>query len=166
MAVASTRWLIQDELRIQNSQCDNCILTTMILLQQLACICRIAAMISGNETIENIADLLSFAAEVMWWTVCACTQTQHKIQLDDRDCTGGGAYAGQGVTTQPPMPQPAPPYGTYPAPVQPGPPGYPPGPGYPTAGYGYQQPPPAGYQQPPPGYPAAQPPGYNPQMYR
>jgi hypothetical protein len=27
-SVASTRWLIQDELRIQTTQCDNCIIGT------------------------------------------------------------------------------------------------------------------------------------------
>lgn len=166
MSVASTRWILQDELRIQNSQCDNCLLTTMIVLQQLACICRITAMITGSSEIDNLADLISFIAEVLWWTVCACVQTQHKIQMDERDRVGGAAAAGYGATQQPPYPQPVAPYGTayppaggYTGHIQQGPPGYP------QAGY----PQPGGYpysQQPPAGYPTSQPPGYNPQMYR
>eukprot|EP00210_Caulerpa_lentillifera_P006906 g6603.t1 len=154
MAVSSTRWLIQDELRIQNSQCDNCILTTTFLLQQLACICRLAARVTGNDDIESIADMLSLIAEIVWWSVCACTQTQHKIQLDDRD---SARPVDAQPTFQPPMPPSSGPYDSYPPSVSPAhaPPG---GPGYPSGGYSYQP--------PSPGYPAAQPPGYNPQMYR
>ena len=38
-SVASTRWAIQDEMHLQNTQCDNCLIGTMIALQYLACIC-------------------------------------------------------------------------------------------------------------------------------
>ena len=94
--------MIQDELRIQNSTCDNCILATMLFLQQLACICQLAACITGDDTLGQIADLISLIADLVWWTVCACMQTQHKVQLDERDLTGAGA--GGMASNQPPLP--------------------------------------------------------------
>lgn len=41
-SVASTRWLIQDEMHIRNTQCDNCIIGTMIFFQYLSCICSVS----------------------------------------------------------------------------------------------------------------------------
>lgn len=146
-SVAVTRWMIQDEMRVQNSACDNCLLGTMLFMQQLACVCQVAACITGDESLAQLADLISFLAEVLWWSVCACLQTQHKMQLDERDRMGG---AGGGVVQAPthaPMPQPAPMYQSGPT-------------GYAQQGYG-------GSQYPPPGYPAVQQPyGGQQQMYR
>ncbi len=38
-SVASTRWMLQDEMRLQNTECDNCIIGTMFAAQYLACLC-------------------------------------------------------------------------------------------------------------------------------
>eukprot|EP01025_Chloroclados_australasicus_P033556 TRINITY_DN34265_c0_g1_i1.p1 TRINITY_DN34265_c0_g1~~TRINITY_DN34265_c0_g1_i1.p1 ORF type:complete len:285 (+),score=20.67 TRINITY_DN34265_c0_g1_i1:54-857(+) len=84
-SVAVTRFMIQDELGVQNTKCDNCLIATMIVLQQLACICQIIACISGSEEIGQLADLISCLADFMYCSVCACMQTQHKIQLEERD---------------------------------------------------------------------------------
>ncbi len=67
-SVASTRWMIQDELQVQTTKCDNCIIGTMIAFQYLACICNIAAMVSGNEDIAMLANLIDLAADILWCT--------------------------------------------------------------------------------------------------
>eukprot|EP00775_Hariotina_reticulata_P001270 gene1270-1610_t len=93
-SVASTRWMIQDELRIQNTECDNCIIGTMIAMQYLACCCSIAACLSGSDEINDLAQLLDCVADVLWCSVCACLQTQHKEELDVRDKGGLGPVPG------------------------------------------------------------------------
>ncbi|XP_076950534.1 uncharacterized protein LOC143623529 [Bidens hawaiensis] len=160
-SVASTRFLLQDEFNIQTTQCDNCIIGFMFCLQQLACIFSIVACIVGSEELSEASQLLNCLADLVYCTVCACMQTQHKVEMDKRD----GKFGPQPMAVPPVqqmsrIDQPYPPnvgYGQQPY-------GYPPAPppqahGYPPAGYppppqaqGY---PPAGY--PPQGYPA---PGY------
>eukprot|EP00898_Chlorokybus_atmophyticus_P002106 jgi/Chlat1/2897/Chrsp2S04660 len=101
-SVASTRFMIQDELRVQTTPCDNCLIGTMFALQQLACICSIVACISGNDEIAQLANCIDLISDVFWCTVCACMQTQHKLELDRRD----GKDAPQlGVMQPPPMQQ-------------------------------------------------------------
>ncbi|CAD7697166.1 unnamed protein product [Ostreobium quekettii] len=175
-SVAVTRWMIQDELHIQNTQCDNCIIGTMIFFQQLACICNIIACLTDNDEIELIAEVIDLIAELLWWTVCACMQTQHHVQLNDRDKNGGGGVQqvprANEIQGQVPPGYPAPqqqmganynpqgynPQGQpagYPQVQAPG--GYPPQQGYPPASYPPQQ----GY--PPASYPPQQ--GYPPASY-
>lgn len=149
LSVATTRWMIQDELHIQNTACDNCILATMLCLQQLACICNIIACLTQDSTIEALADAIDLLAEIVWWSVCACMLTQHKIQMDERDSGQRGPAPQQGAPPTPPQAAGYPPSG------QPG--GYPP-PG--QAGY----PPPGQTGYPPPGYPTQGTPAYQPQQ--
>lgn len=159
-SVASTRWMIQDELGIQNTQCDNCIIGTMIAMQYFACICSIAACLTGSDEINDLAQLLDCVADILWCTVCACMQTQHKEELDIRDNrggqAGGGGYGGPGQAPAVQMIQTGHQYPPQPAGYAQ--PGYP-QPGYPQPGYPSQ---PAGYPQQPAGYPQAQ----QQQMYR
>jgi hypothetical protein len=42
-------------------------------------------MISGNDEIEQIADILDCMSDLTYCTVCACMQTQHQEQLKTRD---------------------------------------------------------------------------------
>ncbi|RXH77044.1 hypothetical protein DVH24_019932 [Malus domestica] len=155
--VASTRFLLQDEFNIQTTQCDNCIIGFMFCLQQLACIFSIVAMIVGSEEISEASQLLNCLADLVYCTVCACMQTQHKIEMDKRD----GKFGPQPMAVpqfqqmsridqQVPPTVGYPPQPAYPAqPAYGQPYGYPPAPqaqGYPPAGY-----PPSGY--PPSGYP-------------
>ena len=84
-AVATSRFMIQDEQRVENTQCDNFIIGFMLCLNQLACIFRIAALISQQDEIEQIADILDCMADLTYCTVCACMQTQHQQQLKQRD---------------------------------------------------------------------------------
>ncbi|KAL6981989.1 hypothetical protein U1Q18_023607 [Sarracenia purpurea var. burkii] len=163
-SVASTRFMLQDEFNIQTTQCDNCIIGFMFCLQQLACIFSIIACISGMEELQEASQILSCLSDLVYCTVCACMQTQHKVEMDRRD-----GKLGPSVMAVPPVQQmsridqPVPPSVGYGAPPPYGqtygypPPqtqGYPPA-GYPPAGY-----PPAGY--PPAGYPPA---GYPPAGY-
>lgn len=178
-SVASTRFMIQDELRLETTKCDNCIIGTMIALQYLACILHIAACITGSDELASIANIVDCLADIAWCTVCACMQTQHKVEMDARDKNPGGMA--------PPLPAAAPPgvqmipmgqggavppagYGPPPPGYAAPPPGYAPQPGqYPPQGYAPQpgQYPPQGYNMPPPppppGYGAPQ--GYPPQGY-
>ena len=74
-AVATNRFMIQDEMRVENTQCDNFIIGFMLCLNQLACVFRIAAMISGNDEIEQIADILDCMSDLTYCTVCACRRS-------------------------------------------------------------------------------------------
>ncbi|GAB4857413.1 hypothetical protein Ancab_015322 [Ancistrocladus abbreviatus] len=84
-SVASTRFLLQDEFNIQTTQCDNCIIGFVFCLQQLACIFSIVAMVVRSHGISEASQTLSFGADFVYWTVCACMQTQHKVEMDKRD---------------------------------------------------------------------------------
>ncbi|CAL8465263.1 g4798 [Coccomyxa elongata] len=149
-SVASTRWMIQDEMRIQNTQCDNCLIGCMIAMQYVACLCNIAACLSGNDELGELAHCTDNIAQVAWCSVCACMQAQHKVQLDERDGRGAppppNPLQAPGVQMMGPSAYAGPPPGG----PQGGPPqGYPQG--YPQqGGYPQQQPPPQGYypQQP------------------
>ncbi|CAI5515471.1 unnamed protein product, partial [Closterium sp. Naga37s-1] len=84
-SVASTRFLIQDQLNIMNSKCDNGILAFLVCLEQLACIFAILACILQSDNLHDAAHALRCMADVVYCSVCACMQTQHKIELDTRD---------------------------------------------------------------------------------
>ncbi|KAM2029490.1 hypothetical protein ACFX1X_041190 [Malus domestica] len=161
-SVSSTRFLIQDEFNIQTTPCDNCIIGCMLCLNQLACICSLIACLTGSEELSDISSVLNCIADTVFCSVCACMQTQHKIELDKRD----GKLGQPRVMAVPPMQQmsridqPVSPHAGYKHPHA----GYPPPPtGYPNQPAGYPTPP-AGYPNQPPGYPPAgyqnQHPGY------
>lgn len=164
-SVASTRWLLQDEMHIQNTDCDNCIIATMIFFQYLSCLCWLAACITGNDVIQDMAQIIDIIADCLWVSVCACMQTQHKVQIDERDSNPGlvrppiGPYVAPGQQAMPPPgygAQPPPQYGAYsaPPPVQQPMYGQQQQQGHP---YGYpppaqQYPPPPQQYPPPPGW--------------
>lgn len=155
-SVATTRFMIQDELQVETTKCDNCIIGTMIFLQYLSCVCHILACFF--DELHEVAQFIDCLADVTWCTVCACMQTQHKVQLDHRDANPG--------SIPPPMPGMVPPGVQMVAmgqpqagrPMGPPPPGYgayppPPQQPYPPPPHGYAQ------QAPLPGQPGAYPPG-------
>jgi hypothetical protein len=84
-SVATTRYLIQDEQRVMNTQCDNGIIGFMLLMNQLACIFRVAAMVSNDDSIEQAADILDCISDMTYCSVCACMQTQQEAQIDFRN---------------------------------------------------------------------------------
>ncbi|KAG7674836.1 hypothetical protein Ndes2526B_g07676 [Nannochloris sp. 'desiccata'] len=147
-SVASTRWMIQDEMQLQNTKCDNCLIATTIILQYISCIFSCVAMFVGNDGIREAARIIDCIADSVWCSVCACMQTQHKVQLDARDANPAlimplNPYmAPLAQTMNLPQQQPG---GGYAYP--------PPGAAYPPQGGAYP-PPPAGYPPPPAaGYP-------------
>ncbi|KAG0475902.1 hypothetical protein HPP92_012743 [Vanilla planifolia] len=123
-SVASTRFLLQDEFNIQTTQCDNCIIGFMFLLQQFACIFSIVAAIVGSQELSDASQIVSCLSDFVYWTVCACMQTQHKIELDKRDGKFGPpamavpAFQQMSRFDQPVPPSVAQPYG-YPPPGSP-----------------------------------------------
>ena len=168
--------MLQDEMQIGNSKCDDALICFVIACEWAACILSFiddeAAMIAHN------------ASDVVYCSVCACMQAQHKAQLDARDQGTVPTFTTHThVTMNPPpaqqmvmMPQGAyapqqqmggqPMYYAQPQMQQEYPPqGYPQQQGYPLQGYAPQ-----------PGYPAQQGVVYNPmhqqqqypqqQMYR
>jgi hypothetical protein len=108
LSVQTTRYMIQDELRIHTTKCDNCLIITMIVLEYIACVLHIVACIVGSEELRQAAQIVQIIADVMWCTVCACMQTQHKVEMDQRD-TNPGAYTGA-PPMAPPMQQAMPTY--------------------------------------------------------
>lgn len=118
-------------------------------------------MIVGSEEISEASQLLNCLADLVYCTVCACMQTQHKIEMDKRD----GKFGPQPMAVpqfqqmsridqQVPPTVGYPPQPAYPAqPAYGQPYGYPPAPqaqGYPPAGYPTSGYPPSGY--PPSGH--------------
>ncbi|KAF6983989.1 hypothetical protein CFC21_002059 [Triticum aestivum] len=67
-SVASTRFLLQDEFNIQTTQCDNCIISSMFCLQQLACICSLVACIVGNQELSEASQAISCVSDTVYWT--------------------------------------------------------------------------------------------------
>ncbi|THF99440.1 hypothetical protein TEA_018251 [Camellia sinensis var. sinensis] len=123
--------------RCGESRCPEFCLATegfMFCLQQVACIFSIVAMIVGSQEIQEASQILSCLADMVYCTVCACMQTQHKIEMDKRD----GMFGPPSVMAVPPfqqmsrLDQPYPPSAGYPP--QPAY-GYPPPQGYPSSGY-------------------------------
>ncbi|XP_052170955.1 uncharacterized protein LOC127787122 [Diospyros lotus] len=152
-SVASTRFMLQDEFNIQTTKCDNCIIGFMFCLQQLACIFSLVACISGIDELQEASQILSCAADLVYCTVCACMQTQHKVEMDKRD----GKFGPQPAMAVPPpqymsrIDQPVPPSVGYPPPA---PAAYPPPPAYGQQPYGSYPPPQGqGYPPAPAGYP-------------
>lgn len=140
-SVASTRFMLQDQFNLQTTRCDNCIIGFMFCLQQLACIFSILACLTGNEELQEASQCLNCLSDLTYCTVCACMQTQHKLEMDKRD----GKFGPQPMMGVPPVQnmsridQAVPPSVGYPPPPAYGQPyGYPPQPqaqGYPPAGY-------------------------------
>ncbi|KAK4338447.1 hypothetical protein RND71_042934 [Anisodus tanguticus] len=143
--------------RCGESKCPEfCLVTegTMVVLGYLACLCRILALVTGDDEIEDAAHILTCMSDTVYYTVCACMQTQHKIELDKRD----GKFSPSPMTI-PPMQQMSrldQPYGPTV--------GYPPSYGAPPYGQP-QPPPPQGYPAPVPGFPPPSASGYNPGGY-
>lgn len=79
-SVIATRYHIQDEMLIQNTACDDTLIALTIAVEELACLCRCAADISGNEEVRELALLTTCAADHVYCSVCGCMQTQHKVR--------------------------------------------------------------------------------------
>ena len=60
--------MLQDEMHIQNTPCDNCLIGTMIFCSYLSCLCYIAACISGNDILEELAQCIDLIAQTVWCT--------------------------------------------------------------------------------------------------
>ncbi len=146
--MASTRFLLQDEFNIQTTRCDNFIIGIMICLQQVACIFSIIACIVGSDELQDASQILNLLADLVYCSVCACMQTQHKIELDKRD----GVFGPRPMSV-PPVQQMSRIDQQYPVSV-----GYPPQQGAYGQPYAY----PPAYPPPAQGYPHAYPPpGYS-----
>jgi hypothetical protein len=83
--VVTTRYLIQDEMIVQNTDCDNFLVGFLVCMEQLACIFRCAGELSGNPALEEVGAVLTVSADLTYCSVCSCMQTQAKLQLDARD---------------------------------------------------------------------------------
>lgn len=82
-SVMATRYLLQDEMQIQNTKCDNALISCMVGLQALACFCYIASIF--EESLRETAQIIDCAADMVYCSVCACMQTQHKKQIEYRN---------------------------------------------------------------------------------
>ena len=82
-SVLATRYLLQDEMQLENTKCDNCLFDTMVALQALACFCYIASIIEPG--LRDVAAVVDCVADMVYCSVCACMQTQHKDQIKYRN---------------------------------------------------------------------------------
>lgn len=161
-SVASTRWMLQDEMHIANTKCDNCLIGTAFFCGYLSCICNIVACLTSIPEIDFAADIIQEISQLIWCSVCACMLTQHKVQLDAREKNPALVRPPVNPYVAPPQqvmggaPGGMPQQGIYPPPPGAYPPQYaqpPPQQHMPPPGYNYEQYPP----QQPGGYPPANP---------
>jgi len=96
--------MVQDEQRVMNTQCDNCLIGFMLITQQLAACLRCIAIISQNPDIEQLADIVDCIADFTYATVCACMQTQQQVQIQYRDSNRSGGMVYPGVMSAPTAP--------------------------------------------------------------
>lgn len=85
MAVTTTRFMIQDALQVHNTPCDNCIIGTMFFAQYLACVCNLLACMTDMPVFEEATFITDRIADVLFWCVCSCMQTQQHVELNKRD---------------------------------------------------------------------------------
>ncbi|CAN4127331.1 unnamed protein product [Withania somnifera] len=131
-SVSSTRFLLQDEFNIRTTKYDNCINAFMIVLSQLAYLCRILACLTGDEELAEAAHILTCISDMVYYS--------------------DGKF-GPSPMTIPPVQQMSrldQPYGPTV--------GYPPAFGTPYAAPGF--PPPSASTYPPGDYPPQQPPSF------
>jgi hypothetical protein len=69
--------MLQQEMQIGNSQCDNDLMCAIGACECAACI---ISMVD-----EQSGDLMHTVADGLYYSTCACFQTQHKLQMDARD---------------------------------------------------------------------------------
>jgi len=77
----STRYLLQDQMVIANTPCDDALVAFLIFTEQLACIFRCAGDLTGNAALEEVGVVLTCAADATYCSVCGCMQVQHSLQL-------------------------------------------------------------------------------------
>ncbi len=76
-SVLSTRFMLQDEMQVGNSRCDDALICFVIACEWAACILSLID--------DEAAAIAHNASDAVYISVCACMQTQHKLQLDARD---------------------------------------------------------------------------------
>ena len=128
----STRLMLQHEMQIGNSSCDENMLCCIGACECFACVVSMAD--------PQYGDLAHTLADGLYYGSCACMQTQHKIQLDARDMGKVVTFAVSTVTTVAPIV----PQGMYASPMPQQQVMY----GQPQPQMGYAQQPQMGYAQP------------------
>jgi hypothetical protein len=69
-----------DTRNIMPDPCDNRIIRFNNCMQLLACVCHIAACI--EPSLRDLADLIDFIADIVFYTTAACMTTQAWVELD------------------------------------------------------------------------------------
>jgi len=95
--VAATRFLIQDEMRLANTKTDACLFGTQFAIAQCACLCTIAACLTGSDEVAQLANCLTCIADAGYCLLCGCLQAQHYDALETRDAASA---AGRLAATQ------------------------------------------------------------------
>jgi len=96
-SVMTSRAILQDEMQVQNSECDNCLISFMVAMQYLSCVCNIAACLTGSEELHSAAAAVDCVAEFSYCSVCACMQVQHVAQIKYRAANPGAVKVALGV---------------------------------------------------------------------
>lgn len=92
-AVSSTRMYTMDRFDISSDPCDRRIIRFNNFMQLLSCICDIIAIF--EPSFRDLAQIIRFIAELVYWVTAACMNTQVNYELKEREKTGD-------LTTVPP----------------------------------------------------------------
>ena len=94
LAISATRYLLMDQYALQPDPCDNRLIRFNNCVQVASCLCHVAAVVAGDRSLRELAQLLDCVAEVVFWSTAGCMIAQITHELNFRDGTGasrGGA---------------------------------------------------------------------------
>ena len=100
-SVAATRFIIQDELQLQNTKTDLCLFGTQFAISQCACVCGLAACILGSDELNSLSQCLYLVSDIGFTLLCGCLQAQHYHMLEARDAAE--AAMPRTILTPPPI---------------------------------------------------------------
>merc|ERR1712060_647418 len=88
-SILVTRYQIQDDRGLQNTQCDNACMAFAACLAYVSCILDLIACCVDSGELDAVRHCMHVSVDVVWGSMCACILTQHQIELDVADKAPG-----------------------------------------------------------------------------
>lgn len=109
-------------MRLANTKTDACLFGTQFAIAQCACLCTIAACLTGSDEVAQLANCLTCIADAGYCLLCGCLQAQHYDALETRDAVSAAGrlsdtqltppaaqvWAHPATQEEPPLPPPPP----------------------------------------------------------
>jgi hypothetical protein len=82
--VSASRLVVMDEYDLASDPCDNRIIRIYNCLVLISCLCDLAAIISGNDTLKQIANIIDIIVHIMFQCISGCMTAQTAYEVDYR----------------------------------------------------------------------------------